>query len=106
MKTIAIENLEKDLESLIRAAPKSRVLLTRNGQPFAFVSDASNYDWEDIGYMTDPEFCKMIAQRRKEKAVPFKQVLAELEEKEKAQHVASRKKNNGKHRTKNGRSAA
>lgn len=106
MKTIAIDNLEKELESLLRSMPKGQVLLTLHGQPFAFVSDASKYDWEDIGYITDPEFWKMIAQRRKEKMIPFEQVLSELEEREKVERRTNRRKAAVKGRSKNGRSAA
>jgi hypothetical protein len=86
MKRMAIEQLADNIESLIKTAPRERILLTRNGQPFAFISDASNYDWEDIGYMNDPEFWKMIRERRKEKGgIPLEQIEAELAEKERAE---------------------
>jgi len=79
MKRIAIEELAGKIDSLIKVLGKEKVLLTRNDQPFAFVSDASNYDWEDIGYMSDPAFWKMIAERRKEKGgIPLEQVKAEI----------------------------
>jgi hypothetical protein len=106
MKKMAIENIAKNLEALIRLTPKEQVLLTRNGEPFAFVSDATKYDWEEIGYMSDPEFWEMIAERRREKTVPFEQVLAELAQKEKSEKSMSRRRVTGKHRAKNGRSAA
>ena len=79
MKRMAIEDLGSEIARLFKTAPKEKILLTRNGQPFAFVSDASAYDWEDIGYMNDPEFWKMIRERRNEKGgVPLEQVKTEL----------------------------
>ena len=104
MKRMAIEDLAKKVDTLVKVAPKEKILLTLNGQPFAFVSDATNYDWEDIGYMTDPEFWKMIAERRKEKGgIPLEQVQAELREQEKAERRARAAK---KARAKRSRSAA
>ena len=103
MKTVAIENLVKNVESLVKTAPKEVILLTKNGQPFAFMSDASQYDWEDIGYISDPAFWKMIAQRRKEKTIPFEQIKAELTQKERN---LARRKGAAKHRVRNGRNAA
>ena len=83
MKRMAIEELADKVEVLMKVAPKEKVLLTRAGQPFAFVSDASKYDWEDIGYMTDPEFWKMIRERRKERGgIPLEVIEAELEQRE------------------------
>jgi len=103
MKTVAIENLSRTIESLVKTAPKDVILLTKNGQPFAFMSDASQYDWEDIEYISDPAFWKMIAQRRKEKAIPFEQIKAELAQKERN---LARRKGATKHRVRNGRNAA
>jgi hypothetical protein len=85
MKRIAIEELASQIDALIKTAPKEKILLTRNGEPFAFVSDASRYDWEDIDYLTDPAFWKMIESRRKEKGgISLESVKAELVQREKA----------------------
>src|SRR4051812_8426156 len=81
MKRMAIEELAGKLDALIKTAPREKILLTLKGQPFALVSDATQYDWEDIGYMTDPAFWKMIAERRKEKGgMTLEQVRAKLDE--------------------------
>lgn len=94
MKQISIEKLASNVETLVKLAPRQRILLTRNGRPFAFVSDASNYDWEDIGYMNDPGFWKMIAERRKEKGgILLEQLKTELTQREKGeQSSGSRRK--------------
>ena len=66
MKTMAIEELPRHVRELENATGGGRVLLTKKGKPFALVTDASNLDAEDIGYMTDESFWQMIAERRKE----------------------------------------
>lgn len=107
MKRLAIETLAANLDALIRTAPKEKIILTRNGQPFAFVSDASNLDWEDVGYITDPAFWKMIAERRGEKTIPLEQVKAELEQQEKTERKRfNRRRVTKKARAKHSRSAA
>jgi hypothetical protein len=101
MKKMAIEELANKIDVLIKGVPQEKILLTRNGQPFAFVSDASNYDWEDIGSMSDPAFWKMIAERRKERGgIPFEQVEAELIQREKpTKRVRSKKARNKRDRS-------
>jgi hypothetical protein len=108
MKQIAIEELVSKLDALIKTAPQEKVLLTLKGQPFAFVSDASKYDWEDIGYIADPAFWKMIAERRKEKGgVTLEPVRAKLEQDERAGKRAPGRATDGKKtRTRRSRSAA
>jgi len=97
-----IEALPSRVADLAATVPKEQVLLTRGGQPFAIVSDASIYDWEDIGYMTDPKFWEMIRERRKEDhGIPLEVLEAEIAEEERA---AARKA--GVAKTKNGRKKA
>lgn len=94
MKRMAVEDLASNLQALIKTTPKEQVLLTRRGRPFAFVSNASKYDWEDIGYMVDPEFWKMIRERRKDKGrgVPLEDVMARLARREKAEKSAGQQR--------------
>ena len=91
MKRMAVEDLASNLQALIKTTPKEQVLLTRKGRPFAFVSNASKYDWEDIGYMVDPEFWNMIRERRKDKGrgIPLAEVMARLAQREKAEKPAA-----------------
>ena len=61
----------------------------------------SKYDDEDIGYIMDPAFWKMIAERRKEPTIPFEVIKRDLEEREKAERrsaskAATSKRNSGK----------
>ena len=85
------------------------VVLTRRGKPVMYLLPASIYDEEDIGYMTDPDFWKMIAERRKEGGwIPFEQVKAELAQREKAEKQAKERSRavTKKSRSKRDRSAA
>ena len=80
MKRIRIEGLADHVDELVAAAPAERVLLTKNGKPFAIVSDATAYDEEDIGYMTDPKFWEMIAKRRQQRGgIPLEAIEKRLE---------------------------
>jgi hypothetical protein len=101
MRTIAIETLASSIADLTTAIGKELVVLTRDGKPFAFVRDASDYDWEDVGYMTDPEFWKMVRERRAEPAtVTLEEVEAMVTRREAAE---SRK---GSHRSKSAKKKA
>ena len=109
MKRMTIEDLPKNMRQLIAATPREQVLLTKKGKPFAIIRDASKYDEEDIGYMSDPEFWKFIAERRRERGgVPIEQVMARIEREEarlkngkKARNIATKRgKKNGASRSK------
>ena len=97
MKRIAIESLASGVADLTEAIGKEPVVLTRDGKPFAFVRDASNYDWEDVGYMTDPEFWKMIRERRAEPAtVTLEEVEAMVARREAAESKKEHQPKSGK----------
>jgi PHD/YefM family antitoxin component YafN of YafNO toxin-antitoxin module len=65
MKPMAVE-VNPELADAIKKALESGqyVLFTRGGRKVAYVLPAQTYDEEDLGYMTDPEFWKAIAERR------------------------------------------
>jgi len=65
MKTVDVAQLPANVVELLRAGPRERILLTKGGRPYAILSDASHLDEEDIGYISDPAFWTMIAERRK-----------------------------------------
>ncbi len=90
MKRIEIEGLATHVEELVAVAPRERVLLTRHGKPFAIVTDASAYDEEDIGYMSDPKFWQMIQTRRRARGgISLEQVEARIERDAKAEKSAT-----------------
>jgi antitoxin (DNA-binding transcriptional repressor) of toxin-antitoxin stability system len=77
---------------LKRATRGGHLILTRGGRPIAYILPTSIYDEEDIGYMTDPEFWKMIRERRAEPTVPLETVLRDLHLKEAAERAKPRKR--------------
>jgi hypothetical protein len=81
----------------IRGATKDGYLvLTRGGKPIAYVLPTDLYDEEDIGYMTDPEFWKMIEARRQQtETIPLEAIEAELAELERAESPKSRDRKPG-----------
>jgi len=68
------------------------IRLMAHGKAVAYVCLASEYDEEDIAFMTDPDFWKMISDRRKSnKGSTLAQITAKLEERE-AKEAATRKR--------------
>jgi hypothetical protein len=85
MVQIPVEQLAKSADPvrLVEMIRTKRILLTLEGKPFALIQNiehfGDNYDAEDFDYMTDPEFWRMIRQRRKERGgIPLEQIEAEL----------------------------
>ncbi len=74
------ELTEAVARELKKATRGGHVVLTRGGKPVAYILPTSIYDEEDIEYMTDPEFWKMIRERRSadEPMIPLEDVLKEL----------------------------
>lgn len=82
MKTITIEELSSRIGELVQSVPGESVLLTKDGKPFALVRDASQYDEEDLGYINDPKFWKMISERMKQPTISLDEAFKRLEERE------------------------
>jgi antitoxin (DNA-binding transcriptional repressor) of toxin-antitoxin stability system len=85
---------------LLKAARDGYITLTRGGRPVAYIMPTSIYDEEDMDYMTDPAFWKMIAERRKDPTIPLEQVLKELEEREERESTAAKTLKKNGHRRK------
>ena len=92
MKAAAIKSHPRPLWDLTKEVAPGFIRLTRRGKLVAYVLLASHYDEEDIGYMTDPSFWKMIEQRRKEPTIPWEQVKAQLLERDHKSKSNGRKK--------------
>ena len=82
MKQIRAEELTQQLRDLLDASQDESVLVMRNGKPSALllgVETQKEYDAEDWRYMTDPDFWRMIRDRRADqRVVPMEQVKARL----------------------------
>jgi PHD/YefM family antitoxin component YafN of YafNO toxin-antitoxin module len=79
MTKATVKQFAKDVEAYLAAAQRQRVVVTRNGKPIAIVVGMEHKDAEDFGYMTSPEFWRMIDERRRSTdSVPLEQIKAEL----------------------------
>jgi prevent-host-death family protein len=79
MKEFALEQLPANVVEVVEAAQRQRVLITRNGLPVALVLGVENKDEEDLRLEADPEFWRMIEERRRETdMIPLEDVKAEL----------------------------
>jgi hypothetical protein len=106
MKNMSLDHSPGAVRDLRAATKQGYILLTRGGKPVAYVLPTRFYDEEDIGYMTDPAFWKMIRQRREQggPSIPLERVEAELAEREAAERATRRpaKSRNGKQGKRNG----
>src|SRR5438045_4068589 len=98
MKTIALDKSPRAARELKAATSKGHILLTCHGKPIAYFLPTRFYDEEDIGYMTDPDFWKMIRERREESgpSIPWEQVKAELAARDAAERKAKTNSKNGR----------
>jgi antitoxin (DNA-binding transcriptional repressor) of toxin-antitoxin stability system len=79
MREMTLKEVAQNTDRLVEDAQRERVLLMRDGKPVAIVIGVQDtrYDAEDWSYMLDPDFWKMIEERRAQPTVPWEQVKAE-----------------------------
>jgi PHD/YefM family antitoxin component YafN of YafNO toxin-antitoxin module len=91
MKPSTVEISPVTTRELVRAVGSRCFVLTRKGKPVAYVLPADTYDEEDIGYMTDSAFWKMINERRQEEGgVSLEEIEAEITRAERAERAQRR----------------
>jgi prevent-host-death family protein len=78
MRQVGIRAARADLPRLVKLAQREKYLLTHHGRPAALLVGVEGYDYEDIVRMLDPEFWKMLAERRA--SIRPALALAELDE--------------------------
>jgi prevent-host-death family protein len=78
MKEVTLEQLSRDTSTLLDAAQRDKLLVTREGKPLALVVGIENLDAEDWDLATSPEFWRMIEERRREPTRPLEDIKAEL----------------------------
>ncbi len=74
MKVVELREAKVELGGWAKKARTEPVLITKKGKPWMFLTDASIYDWEDVGYMTDPKFWEMIERARRQPSVTMGEV--------------------------------
>ena len=93
MKEADVDKLAQNLQGLVDAAQRERVVLTRKGKPIAMIVGVGNKDAEDLYYESSPEFWKMIQERRQEKGgIPLEELEARLCKEEARLKRAARKR--------------
>lgn len=71
MKSIPLREAKQQLSEYVLEAQKERILITKHGKPAALIWGVAGHDLEDIFYMTNPGFWKMIRRRRNQKGIPW-----------------------------------
>jgi hypothetical protein len=78
MKEITLEQFSQAPQESLDAAQYERLLVTRDGKPFALVVGVDGKDEEDLRLEASADFWKMIEERRREPTVALEAVKAEL----------------------------
>jgi prevent-host-death family protein len=78
MTETTIEQFAQHAEQYVRVAQGGRVLVTRAGKPIAVLVGIENKDEEDLRLQTDPEFWRMIEERRQRPTVDLDEAEARL----------------------------
>jgi hypothetical protein len=101
MKTLSLNNSAAALGEFKKATSEGYILLTHRGKPIAYILPTAFYDEEDLGYMTDPEFWKMVQEWRNNKkpGVPLEQVMARIDREELRLKNGSKSKNHAPKKT-------
>jgi len=78
MKETTLERFVRDVHELLEGAQHERILVTRDGVPFAVVVGIAHKDQEDLRLESSPEFWRMIEERRRAPTVRLEDIEAEL----------------------------
>lgn len=65
MKFVGVREAQAQLSGLVDESQKERIVLTRHGQPIAVLTGVEGKDLEEVLLGQDPEFRKLIAERRR-----------------------------------------
>lgn len=71
MKTVSLREAKQQLSNYVARAQKDKILITKHGRPAAIVWGVEGHDFEDVIYMTNPDFWKMIHSRRKSHSISW-----------------------------------
>ncbi len=86
MKRVALEQFPKEIAELFVSAQHERVVVMRDGQPYALLVGLESKDEEDLELEFSPGFWRMVEESRRSTAsVPLKDVMDELEAEEQRQ---------------------
>src|SRR5262245_24493312 len=69
MKTAALKEVKAKLSEYCERAQRERVLITRHGRPLAVMIGVDGQDIEDVLTAANPDFWRMVEERRKQPAI-------------------------------------
>lgn len=72
MKTVALREAKQQLSDYVAQAQKDKIVITKHGKPAAIIWGVEGKDFEDVVYMTNPSFWRMIKSRRASTSIPWK----------------------------------
>ncbi len=78
MTVIEVASQDAALREWLSQAHGGRLLLTRGGVPAAIVTSVDGLDLEEIATASDPEFWRLINQRRQEPVVSLQEARQAL----------------------------
>jgi prevent-host-death family protein len=102
VKLISVADVRSDMESVLDAAQKERIVVTRAGKPSAVIIGVESYDEEDLRLASSPEFWRLIEERRSGPSIPLAEVKARLEARERPTPSSKGTKGNRKAQKKPG----
>jgi prevent-host-death family protein len=85
MKTISVSQARSDLERVLDAAQKERIVVTRAGKPSVVIVGIESYDAKDRALASSAEFWGMIEQRRRGRSISLRELKSRLEARERRQ---------------------
>jgi antitoxin (DNA-binding transcriptional repressor) of toxin-antitoxin stability system len=78
MKTVSME--DATLDRCVAEAQQEKVILTRNGHPIALIVSVDGMDEEQIRLSSDPEFWKLMEERRRQKTISREELERRLDQ--------------------------
>lgn len=90
LKVVPMQDIT--LDDCVRQSRRQKVVLTRRGKPIALVVGIKGMDLEQVELSLDPEFWKLIEERRKQPTITHEELLKQLDEWDRQQSCKPSKK--------------
>ena len=71
MKTVTLRDAKEQLSGCVAKAQVDKIIITKYGRPAAILWGVEGMDFEDIFFMTNRRFWKMIGKRRTSRSIPW-----------------------------------
>jgi prevent-host-death family protein len=78
MKIMGIREARDAFSETLLLARDERVIITNHGAPVAVLIGLEGCELDEVVTASDPDFWKMIEERRREKGIPWKEAKKQL----------------------------